>query len=142
RPAERLGPDGGTARRRPGAAEWLEVRDAQGAEILKGTRKHEKRKFPGGRPMRLSRPGLRGPGCGFPGARTASGRRSLVRVVALVQVVAEDLGTRGVAEFGHGLGFDLADPLAGDAVDLADLVQRLGLAVGQPEPHRDHPGLP
>src|SRR5689334_9503774 len=60
----------------------------------------------------------------------------------LVQVVAEDLGAGGVAELGHGLGLDLADALAGDAVDFADLVQRLGLPVGQPEPHRDHPRLP
>src|SRR5579859_6354891 len=44
--------------------------------------------------------------------------------------------------FGHRLGLDLPDPLPGDPVDLADLVQRLGLAVGQAEPHGDHPGLP
>jgi hypothetical protein len=46
-----------------------------------------------------------------------------------------------VPEPGHYLRLDLPDALAGDAVDLADLVQRLGLAVGQPEPHRDHAGL-
>ena len=46
-----------------------------------------------------------------------------------------------MAELGHGLGLDLADALPGDAVDLADLVQGLRLAVGQAEPHRDHPGL-
>jgi hypothetical protein len=38
-----------------------------------------------------------------------------------------------VAEFGHGLGLDLADPLPGHPVHLADLIQRLGLPVGQPE---------
>src|SRR5580704_8885231 len=42
-------------------------------------------------------------------------------------------------ELGHGLGLDLADALPGDAVGLADLVQRLGLAVGETEPHGDDP---
>ena len=46
-----------------------------------------------------------------------------------------------VAQLGHRLGLDLADPLAGHAVDLADLVERLGLAVGEAEAHRDHAGL-
>jgi hypothetical protein len=36
---------------------------------------------------------------------------------------------------------DLPDPLPGDPVDLADLVQGLGLAVGQPKPHGYHAGL-
>jgi len=40
----------------------------------------------------------------------------------LVQVVPEDLRPRGVAQLGHGLGFDLADALARDSVDLADFV--------------------
>ena len=40
----------------------------------------------------------------------------------LVEVVAQDLGTRWVAQLGHGLGLDLADTLAGNTVDLADFV--------------------
>src|SRR5580693_2841277 len=70
--------------------------------------------------------------------RLTTFRRSAQRSV---QVVAEDLGAGGVAELGHGLGLDLADALPGDPVDLADLVQGLGLAVGQAEPHRDHARL-
>src|SRR5690606_40386096 len=58
-----------------------------------------------------------------------------------VQVVAQHLRTRGVAQLGHGLGLDLPDPFPGHAVDLADLVQGLGLAVGEPEAHRHHAGL-
>ena len=46
-----------------------------------------------------------------------------------------------MAQLAHRLGLDLADPLAGHAVDLADLVERLGLAVGEAEAHRDHAGL-
>ena len=41
----------------------------------------------------------------------------------------------------HGLRLDLADALTGDAVDLTDLVEGLGLAVGQAEAHGDHAGL-
>lgn len=40
----------------------------------------------------------------------------------LIQVVAQNLGARWVAQLRHGLGLDLADALAGDAVDLADFV--------------------
>lgn len=40
----------------------------------------------------------------------------------LVEVVAQDLRARWVAQLGHGLGLDLADALAGDAVDLTDFV--------------------
>jgi len=47
-----------------------------------------------------------------------------------------------VPQFAHRLGLDLADPLAGHPVGLADLVERLGLAVGESEPHRDDAGLP
>src|SRR5438270_203928 len=39
----------------------------------------------------------------------------------LIQVVAEHLGTGWVAQLRHGLGLDLADPLPGHPVDLADL---------------------
>src|SRR5215472_969648 len=45
------------------------------------------------------------------------------------------------AEPAHRLGLDLSDALPGHAVKLADLVQGLRLAVGQPEPHRVHAGL-
>src|SRR6266851_7352168 len=67
--------------------------------------------------------GRRGQGEGWPGRVPRSfGMKNLV------QVVPEDLGSGRVPEFRHGLGLDLADALAGDAVDLADLVQGLGLA--------------
>ena len=46
-----------------------------------------------------------------------------------------------MAQLGHDLGLDLADALPGHPVDLADFVEGLGLAVGQAEPHRDHPSL-
>ena len=61
---------------------------------------------------------------------------------ASVEVVAQQLGSCRVAQLGHGFGLDLPDALPGHPVDLADLVEGLGLAVGQPEPHRDHPGHP
>src|SRR5665811_2258979 len=61
--------------------------------------------------------------------------------VMSVEVVPEDLGAARVAQLRHRLGLDLADPLAGHAVDLPDLVERLRLAVGEAEPHRDHSGL-
>src|SRR5690242_19045009 len=47
-----------------------------------------------------------------------------------------------MTEFAHRLGLDLANPLSGDAIDLADLVQRLGLTVGEAEPHRYDARLP
>src|SRR4029077_20260883 len=58
---------------------------------------------------------------------------------AAVFLVAEAMAW--TPELAHRLGYDLADPLAGHAVDLADLIQRLRLPVGQPEPHRHHPRL-
>src|SRR5580693_3112131 len=75
----------------------------------------------------------------FPSLRTPTITWAVM--MTLVQVVAQEVGPGRVAEFGHGLGLDLADALPGHAVDLADLVQGLGLAVGQAEPHRDHAGL-
>src|SRR5690348_13234631 len=51
--------------------------------------------------------------------------------------LGERCGERWPTEPGHRPGLDLADPLAGYAVDPADLVQGLRLAVGQAEPHRD-----
>ncbi len=59
----------------------------------------------------------------------------------LVQVVAQYLRTRRVTELRHGLGLDLADSFAGHAVDLADFVEGLGLAVGHAEAHCDHTGF-
>ncbi|KJY27708.1 hypothetical protein VR46_38800, partial [Streptomyces sp. NRRL S-444] len=46
-----------------------------------------------------------------------------------------------MAQLRHRLGLDLTDPLARDAVDLADLVEGLRLSVGEAEAHRDHAGL-
>ena len=40
-----------------------------------------------------------------------------------VEVVLENLGPGRVAQLGHRLGLDLADPLPGDPVGLADLIQ-------------------
>src|SRR5689334_24611067 len=60
----------------------------------------------------------------------------------LVQVVAEDLRAARVPQLRHGLRLDLPDPLAGDPVDLADLVEGARLAVGQAEPQPDDAGLP
>src|SRR3954452_13658160 len=58
-----------------------------------------------------------------------------------VQVVAQHLRAAGVAQLRHGLRLDLADPLTGDPVDLADLVEGAGLPVGQTEPQPDDAGL-
>src|SRR5689334_25431625 len=81
----------------------------------------------------------------FPGAAAPAGPAPAAGVLRtarrLVEVVSEQLGPGRVAQLRHRVGLDLADPLAGDAVDLADLVQRLGLSVGQPEPHRHDAGL-
>ena len=46
-----------------------------------------------------------------------------------------------MTELRHGLGLDLADSFAGHAVDLADFVEGLGLAVGHAEAHCDHAGF-
>ena len=59
----------------------------------------------------------------------------------LVQVVAQDLRTRRVAQLRHGLGFNLANPLTSNAINLADFVQRLGLSIGQTKAHRHHTGF-
>ena len=59
----------------------------------------------------------------------------------VVQVVAQDLGAGRVAQLRHGLGLDLADALTRHAVDLADLVERLRLTVGETEAHGDHARL-
>jgi hypothetical protein len=51
-----------------------------------------------------------------------------------VEVVAQFLRPGRVPQLGHGPGLDLADPLPAHPVDLADLVERLGLPVGEAEP--------
>src|SRR4051794_434081 len=51
--------------------------------------------------------------------------------------LAEALRALRMAEFGEGLRFDLADPLAGDAELLADLLQRLRLTAVEPEAQAD-----
>src|SRR5689334_15915788 len=56
-----------------------------------------------------------------------------------VQVVAQHLRSRRVAQLRHRL--DLADPLAGDPVDLPDLVQRPRPAVREAEPQPHDTGL-
>src|SRR5689334_5374897 len=67
---------------------------------------------------------------------------SVCRAALLVQVVPEDLGAARVAQLRHRLGLDLPDPLTGDAVDLADLVEGARLAVGEAEAQPDGAGLP
>src|SRR5437764_696662 len=62
-------------------------------------------------------------------------------VPLLVEVVAERLGAGGVAQLGHGLGFDLSDALSGDPVDLADFIERAWLAVGEPVSQLHNAGL-
>src|SRR5690606_39749113 len=74
-------------------------------------------------------------------AAQASSSHAVARRDTSVEVVAQDLRAARVAELGHGLGLDLPDALARHAVDLADLVEGPGLAVGQPEPHRHHTRL-
>ncbi len=59
----------------------------------------------------------------------------------LVEVIAERFRAGGVAQLGHGRGFELPDALSGNAIDLADLIQRAGLAVGEPESQSDDPGF-
>ena len=61
--------------------------------------------------------------------------------IVLVQVVPEDLRPGRVSQFRHRLRLDLADALAGDPVDLADLVQGARLTVGQAEPQPHHARL-
>ena len=53
----------------------------------------------------------------------------------LIEIVAEHLGAGRVAQLTHRLGLDLADPFPSHAIHLADLVERLGLTISQPEAH-------
>src|ERR1700674_1398112 len=72
------------------------------------------------------------------------GRLSSVVIVlptsrcGLFQVVAELLRARWVAQFAQGLGFDLADALAGYPKALAHLFQRSLVAVDQAEAQLQH----
>ena len=54
-------------------------------------------------------------------------------VALLVEVVAELLGAGGVAQFGHRLGFDLSNVFSGEPVEVAYLIERAWLAVGESE---------
>ena len=58
-----------------------------------------------------------------------------------VQVVAQGLGVGGVAQFGHGLVFDLSDALSCYSVDVADFIERAWLAVDEPESQPDYVGF-
>src|SRR3712207_734359 len=58
------------------------------------------------------------------------------------EVVAEGVGALRVAQLGHRLPLDLADPLAGQTELLADLLQRPGLAAVEAEAKRDLVALP
>src|SRR5439155_6093005 len=59
----------------------------------------------------------------------------------LLQVVLELPRPRRVAQLAQRLGLDLADPLARDVELLADLLQRPGATVLQPEPQLKDPPL-
>src|SRR5687767_9982972 len=58
-----------------------------------------------------------------------------------VQIVAQHLGSGRVPQLAHCLGLNLADPLPRDPIHFADLIQGLGLPVGQSEAHRHHSGF-
>src|SRR3954471_9755668 len=66
-------------------------------------------------------------------ASEASGAvaRARERATLLVEVVAELLRTRRMAQLRQGLGLDLSDSLACDAELLADLLQRARMSVRQ-----------
>src|SRR3954451_631974 len=55
----------------------------------------------------------------------------------LAGVGAQPFGPLTVAQLGHHLALDLADTLTGQSEQLADLVQRAGLAVFEAEPEPD-----
>src|ERR1700684_2041654 len=58
-----------------------------------------------------------------------------------VQVVAQHLRAARVAQLRHRLRLDLADAFTGHAVNLADLVEGAGLAVGEAEAQPYDAGL-
>jgi hypothetical protein len=57
----------------------------------------------------------------------------LVVFLVLVEVSAECVAARGLAQLGDRLDFDLPDPFPGDSIDVAELVQGAWLAVGESE---------
>src|SRR5437879_13405346 len=74
-------------------------------------------------------------------ARLASNVRNPGAPGELLQVVAELLRARRVAQLAQRLGLDLADALAGDPEPLAHLFQRALAAVDQPEAQLQHAPL-
>jgi hypothetical protein len=69
-------------------------------------------------------------------------RLSLAVFLMLIEVAAERVAARGLAQLGHRLDFDLPDPFPGDSVDVAELVQGVWLAVGESEAQPDNAGFP
>ena len=92
----------------------------------------------GSRPRRDTR-GKRGydsggrGGGGVGAGMTEAGHRYRRWGGRLFDVVAEAGGAGGVAELAQGLGFNLADALAGDIEFFADLFKRAAAAVAQAE---------
>ena len=68
------------------------------------------------------------PSPGRPGGR---GRRAAGRRASRLEEAPQLLRARGVLELPDRLGLDLADALAGDLEDPADLLERVGVAVAQ-----------
>jgi hypothetical protein len=66
----------------------------------------------------------------------------LLTASPLVQVASELARTGGMPQLPECLALDLADALPGDAELAADLFERAGPAVDQPEPQLDDPALP
>lgn len=60
----------------------------------------------------------------------------------LGEVVAERLGSGGVAQFGYRFGFDLPDTFSGHPVQVADLIECARAAIGESESQPDDAGLP
>src|SRR5437867_665519 len=56
---------------------------------------------------------------------------------SIVEKSSQAVTAAGMAQFAQGLGFDLADALAGDGEVLADLLECVLAAVVEAEPHLD-----
>lgn len=61
------------------------------------------------------------------GERAINPREVLPRSSGLAQLVGPQMVLQEVAELGHDFGFDLAGALAGQAVEVGDFLERLGL---------------
>ena len=61
-----------------------------------------------------------------------------LRARRLFEVVAQQLVATGMTELLERLGLDLADTLAGDLEDVADLFEGAGVAVLEPEAQLEH----